>query len=296
MKQWNNPVGSSREDLERFAKIKGAQTEQDKAKVAGKDYLGLIGCLLYAACQTRPDVQYYVCHLSQFMGNPSIEAYDAGIGVLCYLYKTRHLGITYSTEIKIPSVHYQEQGTPINPMQFTQDSGLHLYTDASFARDTDLSSVSGYVALINNGAVSWASKKIKIACQSTTEAEIVAATHGAKDVVFLRNLLSELGFPTPDSTPLFIDSSAGYGYIRHQGAKQRTKYFELWVTYVRDAHRSKAVSVHLITTTTEVADALTKPLGRGELRRFRSIMLNTDGDDGEGGDKGGEERHGNVGS
>ena len=84
----------------------------------------------------------------------------------------------------------------------------------------------------------------------------------------------EIGLSPSGPTPLMIDSSAAYGYIRHQGAKQRTKYFELWVTYVRRAHRNNQVALHLISTQTEVADALTKALPRGELIRHRDYMLN----------------------
>ena len=64
------------------------------------------------------------------------------------------------------------------------------------------------------------------------------------------------------------------GYARHQGAKQRTKYFELWITYIRKAFRMLAISLHLVTTDTEVADALTKALPRGSLIKFRNYMMN----------------------
>ena len=51
---WTNPVGSTQADLDRFMNIAGAITEADKVKMTNKDYLGLIGCLLYAACLPNP--------------------------------------------------------------------------------------------------------------------------------------------------------------------------------------------------------------------------------------------------
>ena len=86
--------------------------------------------------------------------------------------------------------------------------------------------------------------------------------------------MSEIGLAPTDPTPLLMDSSGTYGYTRHQSAKQRTKYFALWVTYVREAYRENAVALHLCTSKTEVADALTKALPRSELIKFRNIMLN----------------------
>jgi hypothetical protein len=271
---WTSPVGSTREDLERFMNIKGSQNETDRAKVAGKDYLGLIGSLLYAACQTRPDVQYHVSHLAQFMGNPSIEAYNAAIGVLCYLYRTRELRITYEAEVRPLPVEIQAQSDQLDEEAFEANNGLVTFTDASFARDQDLRSVSGHVTMYRNGAIDWSSKGLKIACQSTTEAETAAASIAAKNITFIRNLMREIGLAPTAPTPILIDSSGTYGYTRHQGAKQRTKYFDLWVAFIRNAYRNQSVSPHLVTTGTEVADALTKALPRSELIRFRDIMIN----------------------
>ena len=274
-KLWNSPVGSTREELEKFMNITGAKTDDDKARVAGKDFLGLIGSLLYATCQTRPDLQYHVSHLAQFMGNPSLEAYNAAIGVLCYLYRTRDLGITYGGPIEPPPVEYQAESDAIDAELLTRNDGLLMFTDASFARDIDLRSVNGFVAMYKNGAVSWASKGLKIVCQSTTEAETAGASVACKDLKYIRAILTDIGLPAAGPTPLLIDSSGTYGYTRHQSAKQRTKYFELWVTFVREAHRNLEISLHLITTDTEVADALTKALAKGELARYRDYMLNT---------------------
>ena len=52
-----------------FLDQKGATSEADKAAMAGKDYLGLIGCLSYIVHQTRLDCNYHVNFLSQFMAS-----------------------------------------------------------------------------------------------------------------------------------------------------------------------------------------------------------------------------------
>ena len=74
--------------------------------------------------------------------------------------------------------------------------------------------------------------------------------------------------------PFLIDSSATFGYVRHQSAKQRTKYFDLWVTFVRAAYRGLTIQPHLITTGTMVADIFTKALPKSETLKFRNFMLN----------------------
>jgi hypothetical protein len=62
----------------------------------------------------------------------------------------------------------------------------------------------------------------------------------------------------------------------HQSAKQRTKdtkYFDIWTAGICEAYRMRYISIHLITTKTMVADALTKALPRGQLIRYRKIMM-----------------------
>jgi hypothetical protein len=273
MIKWTSPVGSTRAELDRFMNIKGAQTESERTEAAGKNYLGVIGSLLYAACSTRPDIQYHVSHLSQFMSNPSIEAYNAAIGIVCYLYRTKDQRITYSADIQQPPVEHHPIGDPVDPNIITLAGGLHVYTDASFARDQDLCSVAGFVVMFHNGAISWGSKKIRVKCKSTTEAETWGAKQATEETIYIKNIASEIGLDLPGPTPLLIDSSGTHGYTVHQSAKQRTKYFDIWTASIREAYRMRHISIHLITTKTMVADALTKALPRGELIRYREVMM-----------------------
>ena len=68
------------------------------------------------------------------------------------------------------------------------------YMDASYLTDSDDSrSQSGYVFVINGGAVSWKSSKQEMVSASTTEAEYIAASEAAKEAVWMRNFLMDLG-------------------------------------------------------------------------------------------------------
>ena len=53
-----------------------------------------------------------------------------------------------------------------------------------------------------------ASQKQKITTLSSTEGETYAATEAAKDIIFFRNVLAELGFPQFHPTPLYIDNKS----------------------------------------------------------------------------------------
>jgi hypothetical protein len=72
----------------------------------------------------------------------------------------------------------------------------------------DRHAVTGYVFLIDSGAISWSSKQQEIVSLSTTESEYIAATHGMKEALWLCSLLSEVFQPIKPPTTLFSDNQA----------------------------------------------------------------------------------------
>jgi hypothetical protein len=78
-----------------------------------------------------------------------------------------------------------------------EELSIKGYVDASFHIDPDNSkSQTGYVFLVNGGAVSWRSSKQSLVARSTMESEYMAATEAADEVVWLRKFVIELGvFP-----------------------------------------------------------------------------------------------------
>ena len=75
------------------------------------------------------------------------------------------------------------------------DSELKVngYTDASFQTDKDdYKFQSGYIFLLNGGAIIWKSSKQSTIADSTTEAEYIAASEAAKEAVWMRKFIAEL--------------------------------------------------------------------------------------------------------
>jgi hypothetical protein len=77
------------------------------------------------------------------------------------------------------------------------------YTNASFQTDKDDSkSQSGFVFTLNGGAVSWKSSKQDTVADSTTKVEYTAALEAAKEGVWMRKFVIELGVFPNASSPL----------------------------------------------------------------------------------------------
>ena len=88
------------------------------------------------------------------------------------------------------------------------DSELKVsgYTIACFQTDKDgYKSQSGYVFLLNGGAVSWKNTEQATIIDSTTEAEYIAASEAAKEVVWMRKFIMELEVVPSIAEPISIN-------------------------------------------------------------------------------------------
>ena len=63
------------------------------------------------------------------------------------------------------------------------------------------------------GKFSSTSKKQGVVCLSSTEAELYAAVEATKDIVFLRAILEELGFPQLIPTTLYVDNQSKHDHV-----------------------------------------------------------------------------------
>ena len=90
---------------------------------------------------------------------------------------------------------------------------------------TECNCTSGWVLMWQNAPICWGSRKQKCVALSSCEAEIVALSEAAKDVVFFRKLVSGIDRSAVDGpTDLYTDSKSGrdlsYNPEQHQKTKQ----------------------------------------------------------------------------
>jgi hypothetical protein len=121
---------------------------------------------MYIALGTRPDIAYAVNRLAQFTSDPKSKHWTAVKRVFRYLKGTRNYKLTYGGNSDVLNVD------------------LNFYCDADWAASSNRKSISGYVVIMAGGAIAWSSKKQTSVALSTAEAEYVAATHAAKQVLW----------------------------------------------------------------------------------------------------------------
>ncbi|KAI3691547.1 hypothetical protein L2E82_49912 [Cichorium intybus] len=157
----------------KLSKTQSPSTDEEIAEMSRVPYASAVGSIMYAMTCTRPDVSYALSMVSRFQGNPGKAHWIAVKNILMYLRRTKHMVLVLggSDELKV--------------------SG---YTDASFQIDRDSGrSQSGWVFILNDGAVTWKSSKQETVADSTCESEYIAASEMSKEAAWLKNFIGDLG-------------------------------------------------------------------------------------------------------
>ena len=226
----------------------------------GNQYQALVGCLLYASVNTRPDIAHACGILSRFMSCPKQPHWEAAKHVLRYLKGTADLGLTFS-------------GTKAAPNEGVY--ACDLYSDADFAADVDRrKSTTGAVLLMQGAAVLWLSKLQSLVATSTAEAEYIAAAVATTEGLWVRKLLGEIsGRVSPVN--LAVDNQSAIVLITEHTAGQsgRTKHVDVKFHFVRDRYQCGDVSIRFVPTIEQRADMFTKQLGGCEFKRHRKTVM-----------------------
>ena len=108
-----------------------------------------------------------------------------------------------------------------------EELSVNGYTDASFQTDKDDSrSQSGYIFRLNGGAACWKSSKQSTVADSITEAEYIAASEAAKEAVWIRKLIIELGvIPNAESpVDLYCDNNGAIAQAKEPRSHHKSKH------------------------------------------------------------------------
>ena len=215
-----------------------------------------VGALLFLSGATRPDIAVAVNKLSQHVNTPTLQIWNGIKRVFRYLRGTLDYGLVYSrsSDQKVPQ--------------------LITYSDATWAEDkADRKSTSGQVHLLCGAPISWLSKKQATVALSTAEAEFIALAASVQEVIFLRNLLAELGYPQ-SPTVVYEDNQATIFSLKNLGSDHnRTKHIDLRYFFLREKVADGLVIIKYVSTDNNVADALTKPLSPALFERFRPALV-----------------------
>ena len=174
------------------------------------------------------------------MNNPGPAHWTAVKRVFRYLNGTRNLGIVY------------RKGGEVEPL---------AYTDADWGSNpNDRRSISGNVFILALAAITWQSRKQPTIALSTMEAEYMAESLAARQILWLRMVFAELGFHLAKPTTMNVDNKGAIDYSTNSVHHARTKHIDIQHHFVREKIISNQITIQHCASEDNFADLLTKAL------------------------------------
>jgi hypothetical protein len=220
-----------------------------------KEYMQIVGSILYAAIVTRPDIAYAAQALGRHLQSTGEEHIKGAKRVLRYLKGTSQIGLTFSGG--------KDQQQP-----------LMGYCDSDWGGDEDTSrSTTGYIFIFGGGPVSWNSRLQPTVALSSSEAEYMALCAAVQEAVHLRQLLNDLGFGQIGPTTIREDNQSCIAMARNPVKHGRTKHIDIKYHFVREKVADDTIRLEYIPTGSQVADMLTKGIPRTQLSIIRNLVM-----------------------
>ena len=227
------------------------QTQDERTHMNTIPYALAIGSIMYAMLFTRHNVSYALNVTSRYQSDLRMGHWVAIKNILKYLRRTKDVFLIYGDG----------------------DLIMEGYSNASFQYDRDDSkSQSVYIFTLNGGAVSWKRSKQEMTKDSTTESEYIAASEAAKEEVWIKKFITELGVVPSIVHPilLYCYNNGAIAQAKEPRSHQRSKHVLGRYHLIREIIGRNDVKIGRIPINHNIADPLTKPLPQ---KKYESHVL-----------------------
>ena len=198
----------------------------------------MIGSVLYPTA-SRPDISYSVGVCARYQANPKESHLKAVKRIIRYVSSTCDFGIVYT---------------------FGSNLEIAGYSDSDWAGDADDRKItSGGCFFVGNNLVSWHSKKQNCVYLSTAQAEYIAAGSCCTQMLWMKHMLHDYGFPQ-GMLSLFCDNTSAINISKNPVLHSRTKHIEIRYHFIRKLVEDEMLELSFIPTEKQLADLFTKPL------------------------------------
>uniref|UniRef100_A0A2N9IUP8 CCHC-type domain-containing protein n=1 Tax=Fagus sylvatica TaxID=28930 RepID=A0A2N9IUP8_FAGSY len=236
-------------------RLSGSQCPKNEEEIENMSkvpYASAVGCLMYAMVCTRPDLAHAVSTVSRYMANPGREHWNAVKWIFRYL-----------------------KGTAEHEILFSRQPGTNSvvgYVDADYAGEVDdRRSTTGYMFTLSGGPICWKSTLQSIVAMSTTEAEYMAVAEAAKEALWLKGLVKELGL-NQGGVQMHCDSQSAIYLAKNQVYHARTKHIDVRFHKIRELIVTGDIVLEKVHTSENAADMLTKPVTTAKFKHCLDLV------------------------
>jgi hypothetical protein len=219
---------------------------QEEDKISQEDqtlYRSGVGMLLYLVKQSRPDIANVVRELSKCMDGATPAANKELKRVIKFVLDTRNYGL------KIEPI-----------VRKTEDNwDIVIYTDSDYGGDKESRiSVTGYIVYLLGVPICWKSKSQRSVSLSSSEAEFISLSEGAKEIKFIVQVLMTMGIEVELPVIVRVDNVGAIFMAENVTTTGRTKHVDIRYHYVREFVEDGFVKIIFVRTAENYADQFTK--------------------------------------
>jgi len=223
--------------------IRCADDEATLSDDEQKEFRSGVGSLLYLLKHSRPELSNSVRELSKVMDRANKAHQKALYRVIKFVAQTKERRLVLHPNKKEPTWE------------------LKAFSDSDFAGDTETrKSVSGFVIYLCGVAISWRSKGQKSVSLSSTEAEYMAISEVAMEILYIVGILKFLSVPLKYPIEVQVDNIGAVYLSKNATTGNRTKHIDTRYHFVREYIEDGIVKVIFVRSEDNDADIFTKNL------------------------------------
>lgn len=136
---------------------------------------------------------------------------------------------------------------------------VHGYTNADWASNpNDRRSTAGYFTFVGGNLVTLHGKKQKVVVLSSAEAEFHGIKSGITEILWLRRLLTEIGFSPSGKSLMYCRNKATISIFENPVQQDRTKHVEIDRHFIKKKIEGGIIGLPFVCSEDQLADILTK--------------------------------------
>ena len=236
--------------LTKFDYNNGLTTDEEAKEFLEKGYMRAVGMLLWATRQVFAECAVGVSMLCRVMSCPNSEAWSCAMHMIRWMRSQRLRGLMFNSSALKEPVAFSDSSNDSDP-----ETGHSQY---------------GYCIMMSGGPIIYQSKKLKHVSPngSASHCEYMALCHCNQSVVWLRQLLQELGCDelVEKPTKVYGDNRQANNLCKEDIITLGNQYIYLPYHYNKEVTENGWVVVHDVRTALNIADLFTKPVPRDKIQ------------------------------
>jgi hypothetical protein len=216
-------------------------------------YQSVVRSLMYIMLETRSDIIYFISVINRYVFNFTQTHWQTIKRIFRYLRETYQMKLIFREALK----------------------SLKKYTNSNWTKDQDIRRfIFEYAFNVSSDVISWFSKRQFIVTLFICEIEYTKQILVAKEIIWLRNLMTQLTCDVEYSQAVMIyeNNQNAIVFVKNSQFHARIKHIDIQIHFIRKKVIEGSIDLFYVLTDQMIADGLIKSLTRDKFVQFRAAL------------------------